>query len=155
MIVRIMEEKDIFEVQHMMMDLQNFHAEIAPEIFKKATLRDVSYYEKVLDDNNRIILIAIDKSNIPAGFIKGKIIDFPGTDMLKARKYGYVDGIFVKKPYRGQLVEYKLQKELFKWFKKQGVNHVEANVWDINERAKDYYQLFGYTYLKHGLEIDI
>lgn len=150
-----MTKENIGEVQHMMRDLQNSHAEMAPEIFKADVLRDVEYFEKILHDNTRIIFVAIDNSGIPIGFIKGKIIDFPGTDMLKARKYGYVDGIFVKKKFRGQLVEYKLQKELFRWFRDVGITHVEANVWDFNQRAKEYYQLFGYTYVKHGLKIDI
>lgn len=155
MIVREMEREDISEVQYMMKDLQDSHANMAPEIFKPGTLRNIQYYEKLMSDKDRIVFVAIDASGKKVGFVKGKIVNFPETEMLRARRYGYVDGIFVKKEYRGQLIEYKLQKTLFKWFKREGLTHVEANVWDFNDRAKKYYLLFGYTYLKHGLQVDL
>lgn len=154
MVIRKMQNGDIDEVRFMMRDLQDSHAKMAPDIFKEGILRDVEYFENILSDNKRIILVAID-DGIPVGFVKGKTIDFSGSDMLKARKYGYVDGIFVKKAYRGRLVEYKLQTELFNWFKSLGLNRVEANVYEFNERAKKYYKLFGYSYIKHGLQINI
>ena len=155
MIIRQMMTSDINDVQIMMRDLQNSHAEKAPEIFKMDVLREPAYFEKLLSEKSRIIFVAEGSDGSPVGFVKGKIVDFPGTTTLHARKYGYVDGIFVKKEYRGQLVEYKLQKHLFNWFSMQGLKHVEANVWDFNERAREYYQLFGYSYVKHGLQIDL
>lgn len=155
MFIRKMQKEDIGEVRVMMKDLQDSHAEMLPEIFKKGVLRDVEYYERILTDNERIIFVAINDVGDPIGFVKGKIVDFPGSDMLQARRYGYVDGIFVKNAFRGRLVEYKLQKELFEWFKSLGLNNVEANVYEFNGRAKEYYQLFGYSYIKHGLQIEL
>lgn len=153
--IRRMSIKDIPDVRIMMKDLQDSHAEMLPEVFKPGVLRAVAYYEQIISDKERTILVAVDDTDTPIGFVKGKIVDFPGSEMLRARRYGYVDGIFVKKNYRGKLVEFKLQKELFSWFKSYGISHVEANVYDSNERAKEYYQLFGYSYVKHGLQIDL
>lgn len=155
MLIRKMQNEDIGEVQSMMKELQDFHADMLPQVFKKGVLRDVEYFKNIMTDDNRIILVAVNDIGEPIGFVKGKMIDFPGSDMLQARKYGYVDGIFVKKVYRGRLVEYKLQKELFKWFKSLGLNSAEANVYEFNGRAKEYYQLFGYSYIKHGLQIEL
>ena len=76
-------------------------------------------------------------------------------EILKARKYGYIDGIFVVKHQRGKLYEFKLQNKIFNWFKSHGIYHIEANVWEFNESAKKYYELFGYKYTKHGLSFDI
>lgn len=155
MAIREMTNSDIPYVQKMLADLNDLHAENEPNIFNAGVTRRQEYYKEIINNPNKIIFVAISEEGKRVGCIKGKIIDFPGKDILKARKYGYIDGIFIVKEYRGLLYEYKLQKTLFKWFLDQGINHVEANVWDFNGNAKEYYKLFGYRYTKHGLAFEI
>ena len=155
MAIRRMQVDDIPDVQKMFADLQNLHAENEPNVFIKDVVRSESYYYDIMNDPNKIIFVAISENEERVGCIKGKVIDFKGKDILKARKYGYIDGIYVTPKYRGKLYEYKLQKELFNWFKNQGISHIEANVWEFNENAKKYYEMFGYKYTKHGLSFDI
>lgn len=154
--IRRMDNTDIPYVQGMMQELYDVHAEMLPTVFMKGVRRKKEYFEKIIDAEDRTILVAVStEGNQRIGFIKGKVVDFKGTDYLKPRIYGFVDGIFVEKSFRGKLIEYKLQKSLFNWFKEKKIFYVEASVWDTNEKAKDYYELFGYKYSKHGLYIEL
>ena len=152
--IKIMEKNDIADVQLLFAELQNLHAKNEPEIFVKDVVRSAEYYLDILNKNDRVIWVAVENSKV-VGCIKGKIIDFDGKDILKKRKYGFIDGMIVDKSNRGKLVEYKLQNALFSWFKEQGITHIEASVWNFNENAKKYYEAFGYKYTKLGLCIDI
>ena len=154
--IRKMDNTDIPYVQSMMQELYDIHAEMLPTVFKKGVRRKKEYFEKIIEAGDRTILIAVStEGNQRIGFIKGKVVNFKETDYLKSRIYGFVDGIFVEKAFRGKLIEYKLQKSLFDWFKEKKIFYVEASVWDTNEKAKDYYKLFGYKYSKHGLYINL
>ena len=152
--VRIMEKEDVTDVQLLFAELQNLHAENEPEIFVKDVVRSTEYYYDILNRHDRVIWVAVENSKV-IGCIKGKIIDFEGKDILKKRRYGFIDGMIVDKDSRGKLIEYKLQNALFNWFKEKGINHVEASVWNFNENAKKYYEAFGYKYTKLGLSIEI
>ena len=62
MLIRKMQNEDIGEVQSMMKELQDFHADMLPQVFKKGVLRDVEYFKNIMTDDNRIILVAVNDS---------------------------------------------------------------------------------------------
>lgn len=83
------------------------------------------------------------------GYVYGYLITLPkGFDL---KKLGYLDGIIVKKKYRGKRIASKLKQEFFKWLRKRDVNVCQIHVASRNKRTLAIYQKWGFKIDEHRL----
>lgn len=78
----------------------------------------------------------------PAGFSLIFIRTWP--PILRLRRLGYMDDLFVKKEFRGLGISSKLHKEATKWFRQKGMRHVALTVGTGNEPAHSIYEKRGF-----------
>ncbi|MBI4015573.1 MAG: GNAT family N-acetyltransferase [Candidatus Aenigmarchaeota archaeon] len=73
---------------------------------------------------------------------EGKVIGFANGYVVIGAKYkeGYIDTLYVSRPFRGGGVGKALTTELIKWFKKQGCKTVSLNTYLANKKANTFYR---------------
>ena len=152
--VRKMLLTDIQCVQQMYVELQNLHAEHHPDIFQFNAMRPFSYFEEIVCNPNKIIIVATYQDSI-VGFIKGKVIQDRPSEIRKTTQYGYIDAVFIKDNFRHMGFGKKLQEAIVVWFKEKGIVRVESCVWEFNDNAKMFYEALGYKYRKHNIVFNI
>jgi GNAT superfamily N-acetyltransferase len=72
-----------------------------------------------------------------------------GFIMFKPKKgflgpFGYIDIIFVKEAYRDKGVGALLLKEAESWFRRKGINRINATITDTNSHSRDFFRENGY-----------
>lgn len=99
------------------------------------------FYEKFVDNDNEIILVARD-NDIILGYVYGFIQD---NGNLFNNKIAQLDALFVKEQYRGNGIARSLMKEFINWAKKEEVTYIELSVCKDNTNAINLYENEGFS----------
>ena len=99
------------------------------------------FYEKLIDDDNKIILVARD-SDIILGYVYGLIQD---NGNLFNNKIAKLDALFVKEQYRGNGIARSLIREFINWAKEKEISYVELSVCKDNTNAINLYENEGFS----------
>jgi len=105
------------------------------EIMFKGQLR------RNLGRRDAAIFKAVHKGKI-VGQISGEVQE--KVPYRKLSKVGYMEYLFVAKPYRGKGVATCLVEELLRWFRKKGLRHAEVIAISRNMRANHFYRKLGF-----------
>ncbi len=130
---------EISEINNMLTDLiqderKNYDSNI------NENYKVEEFYEKSIDDNNKIILVARE-NNIILGYIYGFIQD---NGNLYNNKIAQLDALFVKEQYRGNGIAISLMKEFINWAEEKGVAYIELSVCKNNTNAISLYENEGF-----------
>ena len=131
---------EISEINMMLTDLiqderKNYDSNI------KENYKVQDFYEKLIDDDNKIILVARD-SDIILGYVYGLIQD---NGNLFNNKIAKLDALFVKEQYRGNGIARSLIREFINWAKEKEVSYVELSVCKDNTNAINLYENEGFS----------
>lgn len=99
------------------------------------------FYEKLIDDENKIILVARD-NDIILGYVYGFIQD---NGNLFNNKIAKLDALFVKEQYRGNGIARSLIREFINWASEKEVAYVELSVCKDNINAISLYENEGFN----------
>ncbi|MCE5259603.1 MAG: GNAT family N-acetyltransferase [Chloroflexi bacterium] len=75
----------------------------------------------------------------------------PDVAVLRQRCYAMVDMIAVKESWRSQGVGHALLAQAEIWAKSKGLDHIELQVWEFNQRALALYEKMGYRTLRRSM----
>jgi len=109
------------------------------------------FYEKLIDDENKIILVARD-NDIILGYVYGFIQD---NGNLFNNKIVKLDALFVKEQYRGNGIARSLMKEFINWAREKEVSYVELSVCKDNTNAIKLYENEGFSIDKISLRKEL
>ena len=150
--IRRAEKKDIPQIEKLLYQVNNIHAEGRPDLFKK----DYKKYpeqelEEILLQEERPVFAAVDGETL-LGYAFCVFQQPQGNNMQPVRTL-YIDDLCVDEKNRGQHVGKQLYDYVLEYAKNNGCYNVTLNVWACNESARRFYDKCGLRVQKTGLEI--
>ena len=131
---------EIQEINNMLTDLiqderKNYDSNI------NESYKVQEFYEKLIDSDNKIILVARD-NDIILGYVYGFIQD---NGNLFNNKIAQLDALFVKEQYRGNGIARSLMKDFINWAEEKGAAYIELSVCKDNTNAINLYENEGFS----------
>jgi diamine N-acetyltransferase len=71
--------------------------------------------------------------------------ELPDEPILVPRRFAVVDMLAVRKDRQSMGIGHALMEAAHHWTQKRGIDRIELNVWEFNERAISFYQTLGYA----------
>lgn len=152
MIIRKAEKKDIPQIEKLLYQVNNIHAEGRPDLFKKDykkyTEREL---EKILCQEERPVFTAMEGDTL-LGYAFC-VLQQPQGDNMQSIRTLYIDDLCVDEKKRGWHVGKRLYDFVLQYAKENGCYNVTLNVWECNEAAKRFYDKCGLKVQKTGMEV--
>lgn len=150
--IRRAEKKDIPQIEKLLYQVNNIHAEGRPDLFKK----DYKKYteqelEEILLQEERPVFAAMDGDTV-LGYAFCVLRQPQGDNMQPIRTL-YIDDLCVDENNRGRHVGKQLYDYVLQYAKTIGCYNVTLNVWECNESARRFYDKCGLRVQKTGMEI--
>jgi ribosomal protein S18 acetylase RimI-like enzyme len=153
-IIRKAKIGDVPQLIELGIDLMKYHEKL-DSYFKMAKNAKSVYkifFRKCIIDNKRRLLVA-EYNNKIIGYALGSLkLRAP---VLKVRRVGRINDLFVKSGFRRQKVGKKLFSELIKWFRFKKINDVDLGVHVNNEIGKKTWGNYGFKTFKLEQKIRI
>lgn len=149
-------EEYLEDVKDLMVELEEYIVEIDKDNLDQVgeSYRDkyIDYMLQDIKDNNGKIYIAVD-NNRAVGVISGIIVKYNEWDKLdyKCPKTGSVTELVIKSDSRAKGVGKKLLEKIEEYFKFEGCEYVNLNVFAYNYNAINFYNKNNYHARMHTL----
>jgi ribosomal protein S18 acetylase RimI-like enzyme len=136
---------DYMELAQLFREGDSLQCSAVPEVFKSPgeIKRTRDYLQRILDDKNSIIFVAIYEKRI-IGFVYGTMMSSPESPIYVHRRYSKIHDLVVSHSYRGQGIGTRLMNLIHSWAKEQGASQAELLVWEFNWHAREIYERLGY-----------
>ncbi len=152
--IRKAAQKDINRILELLVQVNNVHHEIRPDIF----LADKTKYRKedleiILADETKPVFVAVDEKERVLGYgfceFQSHAEDNNWPDIVTL----YIDDICVDKLCRGQHIGKDLYDYILDYARKSGCYNVTLNVWENNDSARAFYDSCGLSVQKTCMEM--
>lgn len=151
--VRRAQEKDIPELERMLLQVLNIHAEGRPDIFIPDTTK---YSEEELRDmlknEQTPVFVAADENDTAVGYamcvVQKRLHSSNMTDITTL----FVDDICVDETKRHMHVGSLLYEAVKEYAKSIGAYHITLNVWTCNPDAVSFYEKLGLSRMEYVME---
>ena len=142
--VRKVENKDIPMLMELLKQVHGVHYDIRPDIFKPATTKySAAELDKILRDESRPILVAVDESDSVMGYAFCIYQQAAGDLLLTDIKTLYIDDLCVDERCRGSHIGSALYEAVLSLARQTGCYNVTLNVWCGNDSAMEFYRKKG------------
>ena len=128
-------EEEIVEI----FELAGINREEATGIPYEHSIKHGAYFLAAREEHELVGWVQVDKS----------------VDWVKGKEIGWINDMYVKKPYRGKGYATKLLKEALKELKAKEYDEVRLNVYTFNEHAIKLYEKLGFTDLNKFMKIEL
>ena len=151
--IRKAQQKDIPRITELLLQVEMVHHAIRPDIFKWR----VSKYSSeellhIFADESTPVFVAVDEKDRVAGYAFCRITEYKNHPLLVNRKTVYIDDLCVDETQRGTGIGSALYDYVKTYAKEIGAHSVTLNVWEGNEKAKDFYRKKGLKVQRYYLE---
>lgn len=142
---------DIDGINKLLYEVHKVHSDKRPDLFKVGSKKYTNEeLAKIIVDDNRPIFVYVDNDDILGYafcvFIKNNSNSL--TDILTL----YIDDLCVDENARGKKVGTSLYNYVLQFAKDAGCYNVTLNVWACNNSALKFYEKFGLSVQKIGME---
>lgn len=145
MLIRLANINDVCNIKLLILELENFHNLLMPDIFKDKVEANIDNQVKnILRRNNSAVFIA-EIDNAAAGMIEVSIKKVKPDVFLKEREYALLENFIVKDEYRNLGIGKMLLCAGENYAKSLNIRYVELNVYEINSSAIEFYERCGYS----------
>lgn len=128
------------QVNEVVREGQDEHAEALPTIFKKVDqVMPEDYFAELLKDPFQEIFIAVNQEEV-VGFAVMELKEVPPFDSLVPRKVAYMNDFGIKKTAHRNGIGRELFSVCKNWGKEMGANAIELTVWEFNKKAIQFYE---------------
>ena len=151
--IRMAKEKDIPKIEDLMSQVCLVHHNGRPDIFKIGKKYSAEQLEELLLNNNRPILVCVDKNDEVIGYcfcIFQRHID---NSVLTDIKTLYIDDLCVDEKMRGKHIGKELYEAAVNLAKENGCYNLTLNVWSCNQSALKFYESQGLVPQKLCMEL--
>lgn len=152
MTIRKAEQKDIPQIEKLLFQVNNVHAEGRPDLFKKNCKKYTSEeLEAILQEDSRPIFTAMEGDDL-LGYAFCILQKTEGNNMQFIRTL-YIDDLCVDEEKRGRHIGKQLYDYVLQYAREIGCYNVTLNVWECNESARRFYDSCGLQVQKTGMEM--
>jgi GNAT superfamily N-acetyltransferase len=136
---------DVVALLELWVELDRQHRHKLPELFGEPAgpAPTLDFLRETFHDRDRTILVAEIEGEL-VGLSYLFITEAPEHPLLEPRKYMTLDDLVVNPAFRGRGVGEALVETAEEWAKERGAHQFEAEVYDFNEEALDFYAALGY-----------
>lgn len=151
--IRRAEVRDIPGINSLLYQVNNIHAKIRSDIFIKDQKKysDIKLKGLIKDDYTPVFVYTDDNDEVIA-YCFCMLIHQENENNLKARRELYIDDLCVDEQYRGRHIGKSLFEYVLEYAKKSDFDCITLNVWEHNDRAREFYDKLGFDILKTTLE---
>lgn len=152
MTIRKAEQKDIPQIEKLLFQVNNVHAEGRPDLFKKDCKKYTSKeLEAILQEDSRPIFTAMEGDDL-LGYAFCILQKTEGNNMQSIQTL-YIDDLCVDEEKRGRHIGKQLYDYVLQYAREIGCYNVTLNVWECNETARRFYDSCGLKVQKTGMEM--
>ena len=152
MTIRKAEQKDIPQIEKLLFQVNNVHAEGRPDLFKKDCKKYTSEeLEDILQEDSRPIFTAMEGDDL-LGYAFCILQKTEENNMQSIRTL-YIDDLCVDEEKRGRHIGKQLYDYVLQYAREIGCYNVTLNVWECNESARRFYDSCGLQVQKTGMEM--
>lgn len=154
MIIRFAQEKDIEDIEKLLVQICNVHSKQRPDLFKNDGQKyDKNQIKEIISDKTKPVIVAYDEENERVIGYAMCIFKISKADTAMCdMKTLYLDDLCVDESYRGRGIGRKIYDYLIEYAKKEDCYNITLNVWEGNKGAKKFYNKCGLTIQKTTLE---
>ena len=143
---------DIPDIQRLLVQVCNVHAEGRPDLFQKdGTKYTVDELRQILSDDDRPVFVAAEDGHV-RGYAFCVVEDYTHDTARTHVRSLYIDDICVDAAARGRHVGTAVYEHVIAWAREQGFYNVTLNVWSCNPGAQRFYEAMGMTPYKVAME---
>lgn len=144
--VEILETKDYYLLARMNEEIQTFHHQTYPDIFKPYDKEAiVSFFKTTLEQDSAKAFIAKENAMV-LGYALVFIIHFAETPFQYARKYVLLDQLLVSENHRAKGIGKLLLDAVFSFAQSNKMSAIELNHWTHNSSARSFFKKCGFKY---------
>ena len=151
--VRLAENKDIERILKLLIQVNNVHAALRPDLFiKDKTKYNKEALEEIIRNPMTPIFVSVDKDDVVKGYGFAQINNIGGEDNLQSYSNIYIDDICVDEAFRHQGVATEIYKFIEGYAEGMGCHNITLNVWEGNDSARRFYESMGMGIQKTVME---
>ena len=151
--IRAAKEKDIPRILDLLSQVLEVHAEIRPDLFVSGTRKyNESDLRSILADADRPVFVAEDETGKVIGYCFCILQHVTHSNNLRESQSLYMDDLCVDEDYRGQHVGKALCDYVVAFARERRCYDITLNVWEGNDRAREFYQKMGFGVRKCVME---
>ncbi len=146
-------DSHIPEIVQVWKEFMDFHKDIDPRfpMSKNAHLNWEKYLRDLMDSEDALVLIALDKSRV-VGFSISQISKYP--PIFKRETYGSIDSIAVKSEYRRKRIGEQMLTKIYEWFASRNIDRIELSVAARNRVGYSFWKKHGFQDFMHRLYLE-
>jgi len=153
MIVRRAEEKDIPDIQRLLLQVCKVHADGRPDLFQDGgTKYTADELRELIADDERPIFVAVEGDGPVLGYAFCVFEDYTADTARTHIRSLYIDDICVDEAARGRHVGTTVYDYVIAFAREQGFYNVTLNVWSCNPGAQRFYEAMGMQPYKVAME---
>lgn len=151
--IRRAEEKDMGELNRLLLQVCLVHHKGRPDLFKYGA-KKYTYEElrAIIHDDKTPIFVAVDEKEEVMGYAFCIFQQHINNNILTDIKTLYIDDLCVDETIRGKYIGKSLYEHVLNFAKESGCYNVTLNVWSLNESAMKFYEKCGLKPQKIGME---
>lgn len=151
--IRRAQATDINAIMDMLRQVNDVHAHGRPDLFIEGkTKYTPDELARIIADDSRPIFVAIDTDGTLLGYAFCVDEDHTGSNNLQPIRTLYIDDICVDEAARGKHVGTTLYNHMLDHARAHGYHNVTLNAWAANPAAVKFYEHFGMSVYKYGME---
>ena len=140
--IRPAEKGDYLQVKKLMIQLQQHHINLRPDVYKMSDFFTEDTFDKLLAECN--VLVAVDENGEIAGAVSYSIMDMKAA-IIHPFKSLWIADLIVSETHRGQGIGSMLMEKVKQTAKENGVDRIQLNVSSYNTDAVKLYEKLGFT----------
>ena len=145
--------KDIPKIDDLLSQVCLVHHNGRPDIFKVGRKYSECELKKIIDDDERPVLVCVDESDAVLGYCFCVFQQNFNNSILTDIKTLYIDDLCVDESLRGKGIGTKLYNAAVKLAKDSGCYNLTLNVWSCNPSALKFYEAQGLVPQKIAMEL--
>ena len=152
--IRRAEKRDIPDIGRLLLQVNNVHADIRPDLFKHDHRKytDVQLEGIIEDDSRPVFVLTDEEDEHLRGYCFCELTVYENDNNMTDRKTLYIDDLCVDEASRGEHTGRKLYEYVLGYAERSGCYNVTLNVWSGNEGARGFYDAMGLKPYKTGME---
>ncbi|HIW80194.1 MAG TPA: GNAT family N-acetyltransferase [Candidatus Acetatifactor stercoripullorum] len=152
--IRRAQEKDMEDINRLLLQVCLVHHKGRPDLFKYGAKKYTDQQLKdLIADDGRPIFVAADENGRVLGYAFCVFQQYPDNNILTDIKTLYIDDLCVDETLRGRHIGRSLYDYVLNYAKESGCYNVTLNVWSCNQGAMKFYESCGLKPQKTGMEV--
>jgi diamine N-acetyltransferase len=147
---------DIDEIVKLYQQVDDYHINILPDIFKKCEdFRSRKQIEDWIENAaESAYILALNNADL-IGFLNIRKSAYPKIAVFQEKEFALIENCVVREGCRRHGIGKKLFEAARKWSKERGLNSIQLTVWNANKPALKFYENLGFDILNQKMSLNI